>query len=132
MYWAENRGTQRKAAQSVGCTSSGLRARGPARGHARRTTAQVAFEFKPKQRETKELEKTVKAMNTKKQQKQFFELQAKRDYEKMRALLNKSFDPNFHYDQNGAGGAAAPSRGGWADCPVRAPGGWAAPNQKPP
>ena len=63
---------------------------------------QVAFEFKPKQRDTKEPEKTVKAMNTKKHQKQFYELQTKRDYEKMRAMLNKSFDPNFHYDQNGS------------------------------
>ena len=66
------------------------------------TVGQVAFEFKPKVRESRETDKVVKANNTKKHQKQFFELQTKRDYDKQRALLAKHFDPNFHYDQNGA------------------------------
>jgi hypothetical protein len=67
-----------------------------------RRTGQVAFEFRPKQRESKEPDKVLKAANTKKQQKQFYDLQTRRDYERLRAMLNKSFDPNCHYDQNGA------------------------------
>ena len=67
-----------------------------------RARRQVYFEFRPKQRQSKEPEKVIKAINTKKHQKQFYELQTKRDHTKMSGMLSKGFDPNFHYDSNGS------------------------------
>jgi len=58
----------------------------------------VYFEFKKKQREQSLPEKQVQKVNIPKVQKEFSEYVIKRQYQKMRLLASKGFDPNYHMD----------------------------------
>jgi hypothetical protein len=62
---------------------------------------QVYFEFKKKQREQSLPEKKVQAANVPKNQKQFADYVIDKQYNKMRAMVSKGFDPNFNMENGG-------------------------------